>query len=595
MQAILACAGAFTLTATLADPVELWRLTVLSRQGEPLRAVATLERLPEEHITSECLSLGSEADAPGGDAPLLKQADLQLNAAGNAVQISTQAPMSSPALELVLRVQCPGAHMYARHFAALIPPATAAITGTGIHSGYRLKVAPGESLASLVAAVAPGNRKLQRQLAQEVIAANPEIFPAGKAGAIPAGTVLWFPDLRTVAAKPPEPVVAKREPVTPKPAKPAPAVKSPAPVVASPEPAAPAAQPEPVPAPPPKPRKPRPATPPPATAGEPVQLRQALALGEKPGADECRALLPLCGALDAAGPAFDQRAGGLDSGVQSLKLRQDSIDSQLARLEQSLQDLRKVIESQPVAVAPVPAAPPPPPPKPEIRTVVKTEYRTEPLPWFFWLGVAVAALIAAAAGFFFGRKRGFSESLADSDERLDAMLASAADEMRDLDRAPTLPRNIVVPPPTVRDTAVTDVNGNGNGKKPAAPAAVPDITMDTLVLDSQPRLEAPPEVTSPPDARSESVPGVNSDLAFEMDQALDNTRSMFTDVDRFIALGRTQNALSLLQFQVVKDPQDRDSWIKLLAIYRQEKMEADLEKALRDFRRHFPNDKAAQP
>jgi hypothetical protein len=56
--------------------------------------------------------------------------------------------------------------------------------------------------------------------------------------------------------------------------------------------------------------------------------------------------------------------------------------------------------------------------------------------------------------------------------------------------------------------------------------------------------------------------GLSSKVLFEMDQALDNTRSMFTDVDRFIALGRTQNAVSLLQFQVHKDPKDRDSWIK---------------------------------
>ena len=86
------------------------------------------------------------------------------------------------------------------------------------------------------------------------------------------------------------------------------------------------------------------------------------------------------------------------------------------------------------------------------------------------------------------------------------------------------------------------------------------------------------------------VAGLSNDVLFEMDQALDNTRSMFTDVDRFIALGRTQNALSLLQFQVHKDPKDRDSWIKLMAIYRQEKMDVELAKAAREFRNHFPHE-----
>jgi hypothetical protein len=87
-----------------------------------------------------------------------------------------------------------------------------------------------------------------------------------------------------------------------------------------------------------------------------------------------------------------------------------------------------------------------------------------------------------------------------------------------------------------------------------------------------------------------SVTGLSNDVLFEMDQALDNTRSMFTDVDRFIALGRTQNALSLLQFQVHKDPKDRDSWIKLMAIYRQEKMDTELAKAVLEFRNNFPHE-----
>ena len=84
--------------------------------------------------------------------------------------------------------------------------------------------------------------------------------------------------------------------------------------------------------------------------------------------------------------------------------------------------------------------------------------------------------------------------------------------------------------------------------------------------------------------------GLSSKVLFEMDQALDNTRSMFTDVDRFIALGRTQNAISLLQFQVHKDPKDRDSWIKLMAIYRQEKMDAELAGAAREFNKQFPGE-----
>lgn len=607
-QAIAAFAGSCTLFFTLlpvhADPVDLWRITVLSRQGEPLKAVATLESLPEERITDECLSLGSEADTPGSDVPLLKQATLKLNTARTAVEISTDAPVSSPSLELVLRVQCPGTFLYARHFSTLIPPASAAITGNAIRPGFRLKVGSGETVGSLAAAVAPGNRKLQKQLVQEVISSNPQAFPDGKARPIPAGIVLWIPDLRNVAGS------VMRKPAAQSAANPvgrstaaAKATQSVSDPVAAPAATVapkPTGAPKPIGAPKPTgaPKPQRPKQPESATADEPIKLRRALEVGEKPGPQECRMLLPLCGVLDAVTaspsvPDMEKRASGLESGLYALKLKQDSIDRLLSRLEQSLQELKEVVESRPAAVATAPAPAPAPPPKPEIRTVVKTEYKAGPIPWYFWAAVAIAALAAAAGGFLFGSRRAYSESLADSEGRLDEMLASAADEMRDLDRVPTPPPRMTrvtpaAPPPSMRDMEVKAVNGIGTPRP-----EVPDIAFDTQMMEAATNVDL--ELDSGPKDKgsSESASGVSSDLAFEMDQALDNTRSMFTDVDRFIALGRTQNALSLLQFQVVKDPKDRDSWIKLLAIYRQEKMDAELEKALRDFRRNFPNDKAA--
>jgi hypothetical protein len=583
-QAIAAFAGFFTLLSAHADPVDLWRITVLSHQGEPLRAIATLESLPGEHITDECLSLGSEADAPGSDAPLLKHAKLKLNAARTAVEIRTDAPVSSPSLELVLRVQCPGTFLYARHFSTLIPPASASITGHGIRNGFRLKVGPGETVGSLAAVVAPGNRKLQQQLVREVVAANPEAFPDAKARAIPAGTILWFPDLRSVGKS------ASAAPVAP-PAKAVAAARPPPRAAAgasTPQTAAPKVEAA-VMAPPQSKRSTHAES---GAARAPVKLRQSLELGEKPGPQECRMLLPLCGVVDAAGtapasPATGPRADGLESGIQALKLKQDSIDSQLSRLEQSLQELTKVVESRPVAITPAPA----PAPKPEIRTVVKTEYKTEPIPWYLWAGILAATLVAAAGGFFYGRRRAYSDSLSDSEGRLDEMLASAADEMRDLDRVPmasTSLAKVAPPPPSVRDTDIDYANGT-EIRIPDAP----DMAFDkTQIMEAAPNIDAEPQSVPKENTSGESTPVVSSDLAFEMDQALDNTRSMFTDVDRFIALGRTQNALSLLQFQVVKDPKDRDSWIKLLAIYRQEKMDAELDKALREFRKNFPNDKA---
>ena len=42
--------------------------------------------------------------------------------------------------------------------------------------------------------------------------------------------------------------------------------------------------------------------------------------------------------------------------------------------------------------------------------------------------------------------------------------------------------------------------------------------------------------------------------------------------------------------KVHKDSKDRDSWIKLMAIYRQEKMDVELTKAAREFKNNFPNE-----
>ena len=53
--------------------------------------MATLQALPEEHITQKCLSMGPESDAPGSDAPFLTNARLTLNANGDAVKISTDS------------------------------------------------------------------------------------------------------------------------------------------------------------------------------------------------------------------------------------------------------------------------------------------------------------------------------------------------------------------------------------------------------------------------------------------------------------------------------------------------------------------------
>jgi len=202
-QAITAFAGLFTLVSALADPVDLWRISIRSHQGEPLKAVATLQALPEERITQECLSMGPESDAPDSDAPFLTDARLTLNARGDAVEISTDSPVSSPTLALVLRVQCPGAFFYARHFALLIPPApkAAQVSPQRPPRGFTLRVEPGESVESLAVSLFPNSSKLRRLLVNDVVKLNAQVFPDGKLKPVATGTLLFFPELRGLSER----------------------------------------------------------------------------------------------------------------------------------------------------------------------------------------------------------------------------------------------------------------------------------------------------------------------------------------------------------------------------------------------------------
>ncbi|HEX4984675.1 MAG TPA: hypothetical protein VFV71_01255 [Burkholderiales bacterium] len=554
-QAMAALPGVFVFATALAAPVDLWRITVKSHQGEPLLAVATLASLPEERISDRCLSMGPVTDAPDPDVPFLDKASLRLNASGTAVEIKTGTPVTVPALALVLRVQCPGAPLYARYFSVLIPPvpAAAAARAPGAHArtrpGFHLSVLRGDTVESIAAVIFPGHPGLQRGLVREVVAGNPAAFPQGQPREVPAGTVLWFPDLRELRASAPAKAVAA-----------APAERRRKPrdgahaAAAGEEEAA-------------------------ATPREPVSLRRALQLGVRPGPQECRQLMTLCGARDEAAapaPAADARTAALESGVKQLHLRQESIDQQLQRLEQSLAGLQKAVNETPARVAPSP----PPAPKVEVRTVV----RTEPVAWYVWLALAALVVAAAAGGFVFGRRRTFARDLQETDQQLDRMLASAASEMREFESPPRIAPAAPPPPPEIPRLPEPPA-------APAAPPPPPAVAAPAPAVDVPP--PAVPAATAPEPQAGQppaQVAGLSSDVLFEMDQAMDNTRSMFTDVDRFIALGRTQNALSLLQFQVHKDPKDRDSWIKLMAIYRQEKMDAELAKAAREFRNNFPNE-----
>jgi hypothetical protein len=245
-------------------------------------------------------------------------------------------------------------------------------------------------------------------LVRQVIAGNANVFPNGVNREVAAGTVLWFPDVReirkSVQAKPPAPARPDAS-----------ATSHPSSSIAAhrvePSQAQVAGA---------MPVKPR----------QPDTLRRALAAGDKPGPQECKQLLQLCGAEAAAvapgSPTLDDKARALESGLKELRLQQENIDYQFQRIELSLMALQQTAAAAPVEPKPAPA-PPPRPPRQEVRV------QTEPISWYVWLGFAGLIVAAALGGFAFGRRGLFARSLAGTDEQLDRMLATAAAVMRELE------------------------------------------------------------------------------------------------------------------------------------------------------------------
>ena len=566
-QAITALAGLVTLVSALAAPVDLWRLTVQSHQGEPFQAVAAFALLPEEHISTQCLSLGPESDAPGSDLPFLGTANLKLNAERNTVEISTTEPITAPALSLVLQVHCPGAPLYARHFAALIPPAVAKTPAPGAEMtrtkrrGFYLSLRRGDTVEGIAAVLFRGQRAPQQDLVRQVIAGNPNAFPNAINREVPAGTVLWFPDLasvrRSVSSRPPVPSTTSA-PMLPPEVRPA------------------------------KPAKRQPM----ANAPE-----SALATGrrdEQPGAEECSHLRTRCG-LESAPPAVapaesQEQTRRLEASLIAMRSKCETLESQLRGIEQSVETLRGAVT---IAVVPSPPAPPQCPaaalaPKPQIRTVVVTET----IPWTVWLGLPTFGMAFAGVLFALWRKgiltsRGAAETIAHPGHQPETGTTVTNVVPRgDSARNAPGPSSYSGPGPTQLRPAPTRT------QPASAPVSTERPTPDRIFDKPPADASSTVDIDLGTDSKA-SRAGLSEDVVREMERAIDGTRSIFTDVDRLIGLDRTQSAISVLEFQIKTTPKDRDCWIKLMAIYRRAGKHVEFDKTAAEFKKNFSDGSAS--
>lgn len=557
---------------TLAAPLDIQRLSVQSVRGEPLKAVAVMRTESGEQIAPACLSLGDESDLPFPDYPLLRNARIMLSPAGDAVEITTVEPVRSPGVAVVLRVQCPGEALTARHFNLLIrqpgdrapEPAAGSIAPPTRGLATRLTLLHDESVASIARAIHPTDAAARKELEKAIIAANPGLFPQGKPVGLKAGTRVLVPDLRE-----PGQLAAAAQPGV-----------QPPPEVAAPP--APVAKEEQFELPPKLPKKLKL-----RLSRAELNLKRSEGISDARRDELRRAYRGEVVVVAAAGTE------ALELKIAQLRESQGLINTQLARLEQAVESLRRSVTAFVSSGPPRPAPPPPPPLQPPPPRPAPELFGLRAQPWILWTAAGAGAVLIAGLAFLLGRRSGSGGIVDQHEARIDALLQEAREAAGPLLAAQPVyatpaapervqpPRRVRPPPPPVEEPP-PPVEA-----PPEAVAPLPQLP--DYLLEGQE--QAPAGVDLEVEAGPELAPAEpQNGLKREMDMALDNSRSMFTDVDRFIAMGRTQNAISLLEFQIQKDPNDRDSWVKLMAVYRQEGMETEFQRAYAEFKRKFPGE-----
>jgi hypothetical protein len=318
-------------------------------------------------------------------------------------------------------------------------------------------------------------------------------------------------------------------------------------------------------------------------------------------------------AIDSGVPSIPG-GGPLSMRVAQVGEAQDGINAQIkllsskvAALQESVTEQRSAIQRRPSTVqtgSPITATPtatvannitPPAvasndisPPAAASATGVfdSTMQRTLSLwnqsSWWKWPAVAGLMLLLLVAAIVY-RPRFLVQSSADDDkERISSLLEQARDAA-----IPVLGEDSIPPGRNAHDEEAPDTEDQDGAFYNEAARTVVDpaarhVDDDAHVPSSAPIPPVYPDIIDP------STAGVvNQGLKREMADALDGARSMFSDVDRFIVLGRAENAISMLEFQIETHPEDRDAWVKLMAIYEQEGLNDEFERTYAAFGEKF--------
>jgi hypothetical protein len=604
------------VAAQPAGALEIGSASVMSRQGEPLDATVRIFPGPGERIEAGCLSIARSYTHPDPGVVLLTQAKLSLLRESGSIRFTTTEPVTHRAVAIALQSRCAGSAVNIRTIEVYLPAAIAPhVVLDSTLPGTTVTVQAGDSIFRLARLIYPHNERAVHDLAEAIVLANPALFPQARARGLRIGERLTIPDLRTVqqviaAASQPQNRPAyttgagqtdlKKTGLDQAAPARARAIKPAAPGVSQAAKKAAAVE---------EPERARQSTEAAhyriVTAGE---LRLKLATRLDPGqrgviAQSQRQTTPSQPAPVSAKQADALAAPQLpriSARIDRIRELQDSINARLARLEINATVLMKTLAHNQALQQASPPAPgstagvASPHPQDSAQGLIA---RAKPLlQQWQWLAVA-GSLLVLLVSYLLARFILRYRHLGKHRKRIDAMLEEARSAATPLlGHEPALHAQDAYRPASGGDpdfvsarTYDSEVSADSDLD---LRAVEPDESDPSVAQDGETWLD-PGSSQMDFDAQSEVDEEMPVRLRQEMDEAMNTARSMYSDVDRFIMLGRIENAVSLLEFQIKRDPMDRNSWIKLLAVYRDQGLDASFDRTYAAFRDQFGSDVGA--
>lgn len=194
----------------------LGELELNSHLGQPLRASIPITAGRDEPLGPECFSLAKPPSRAGPQLSYLTNAVLRLEdvAGRTRLKVSTSSSINEPYVKLVIQAGC-GEGSRVREFTALLDPVETSAAPPRIEPGSKSAakgpeqqtesstrpgwvVRAGDTLQSLAAGFYPRQPHMQRRMVQALRDANPDLAMAEATSALPEGSPLHVPDLRSL-------------------------------------------------------------------------------------------------------------------------------------------------------------------------------------------------------------------------------------------------------------------------------------------------------------------------------------------------------------------------------------------------------------